>query len=246
MARGLAVYSTSVGRLGRKRCGPQGCCSGGWGRRREWGRACIQLLGFDWASLCGTAASERLWLLLTIYCPSALQLCTLTSVTKWLSDYQRPTPPDSLPRPQPQTAPASLKFRGPLNCEVTSLDAFILRASGLHWSIWLSTLSSFVVFFFLTHAKAVKGKFHPCYFYSVQWRCGQHVYPLCMAEIGGPKGRWPGVRHREKEKKKKKRSPDLWNSSQLHSWANQPSPGSWPPLGIVRADELMLVKSASL
>lgn len=48
------------------------------------------------------------------------------------------------PRPQPQTAPASLKFRGRFNCEVTSLDIFILRASKLHWSAWLS----FALFFF--------------------------------------------------------------------------------------------------
>ena len=76
------------------------------------------------------------------------------------------------PRPQPQTAPASLKFRGRFNCEVTSLDTFILRASKLHWSAWLSF--AFFVFFQIL-AKVVKEKFNPCYFYSNQWQCGPHV-----------------------------------------------------------------------
>ena len=91
------------------------------------------------------------------------------------------------------------------------------------------------------HAKVVKEKFNPCYFYSSQWQCGPHVWLLYIRDTGGFKGRWPVARLRGK-----KRSQDLWNSSQLHSWANQHSPGSWPPLGIVRAGELMLVKSASL
>lgn len=62
----------------------------------------------------------------------------------------------------------------------------------------------------------MKGKFHPCDFYSVQWRCGHHVYPLCIAEIGGPKGRWPGVRHREKEKKKKDHQISETQASCIH------------------------------